>query len=112
MISAREKEIATAQDRQIDCSRTLVRLPKSRVKIEIAESVAMVSSNSTEQDVDEGIKLINSMISMEDSCVASTSQPLSVIDSKSLVSKSTALETESSMKLVEKMARKDGSTRA
>ncbi|CAD6456206.1 b65ab3ff-a7ed-4b16-a167-9d19c867f026 [Sclerotinia trifoliorum] len=86
MISAREKEIATVHNRQLDFPLAIV-------------------SNSTEQDVDEGIKVIDSMI-IEDSCVASTSQPLGVV-SEIFVSKPTVLETESSIKLVEKIARQE-----
>ncbi|KAF7879221.1 hypothetical protein EAF04_000418 [Stromatinia cepivora] len=107
MISAREMDTATVQSRKVDFSRALVKLPKSRVKMEIGESVTKVSSDSTEQNVDEGIKVINSMISIENSCVVSTSQPLDVVESKISVSKSTSLETESSIKLVEKIARQE-----
>ncbi|KAJ8065639.1 hypothetical protein OCU04_006313 [Sclerotinia nivalis] len=107
MISAREKETARVQGRQVDFPRAFVRLPKSRVNMEIVESGTKISSDSTEQAVEEGIKVINSMIPVESSCVVSTSQPLDVVESKISVSKSTVLETESSIKSVEKMAQQE-----
>ncbi|KAF7924631.1 uncharacterized protein EAE97_010582 [Botrytis byssoidea] len=111
VVAACREETHTVSDRKLESSRAIVKLKKSSTNTESMGSALKVSCGATEQVVGESIiediKVINSTSSPENSCLVCTARSSEVVMSKTTIAKSTASESESSIKLMEKMARQE-----
>ncbi|KAF7948695.1 hypothetical protein EAE96_007889 [Botrytis aclada] len=111
VVAACREEIPTASDRNVGFSCTLVNLKKSCDNAESVETMLEASCDQNEQVVSksviENIKVINSTSSLESSCPVCSSRPSEIVASNTTITKPTAPEAESSIKLFEKMARQE-----
>ncbi|TGO07427.1 hypothetical protein BTUL_0278g00100 [Botrytis tulipae] len=111
VVAACREEKHTASDRKLESSRAIVKLKKSSTNTKSMESALEASCDATEQVVGESIiediKVINSTTSFENSCLVCTSRFSEAVTSNTIITKSTAPEPETRIKLMEKMARQE-----
>ncbi|KAF7897595.1 hypothetical protein EAF00_005823 [Botryotinia globosa] len=111
VVPACREEKHMASGGKVESSRAIVKLRQSSTNPESMESALEVSCDATEQvvgdSISEDIKVINSTTSPEDSCLVCASRSSEAVTSNTIITKSTALEPEPSIKLMEKMARQE-----
>ncbi|THV46743.1 hypothetical protein BGAL_0363g00100 [Botrytis galanthina] len=111
VVAACQEETPTVSDGKVEVSRTLVKLAMSCTNGESMESAPEISCDATEEVVSESItediKVIGSTSSSEKACLVCASRSSEAVTSNTIITKSTAPEPESSIKLMEKMARQE-----
>ncbi|TGO60002.1 hypothetical protein BCON_0039g00330 [Botryotinia convoluta] len=111
VVAACQEKTPTASDRKVGFPRALVKLAQSCTNTESMESAQEVSCDQNEQVVNESviedIKVINSTNYLKNSCVVCSSRSSELVTSNTIITKSTVPEPESSIKLVEKIARQE-----
>lgn len=111
VVAACREETPTISDGKVEVSRTLVKLAKSCTNGESMESALDISCDATEkvvrESITEDIKVIDSTSSSENSCLVCASRSSEIVMSNTTITKSTVQEPESSIKLMEKIARQE-----
>ncbi|KAM0155845.1 hypothetical protein ACHAQE_006610 [Botrytis cinerea] len=110
-VAARRDTNPTALGQKVGFSRALVKLAKTCVNNESMESALHASCHTPEQfvseSVPEDIKVIKSTTSVGNPCIVCTSLSSETVASNTVVTKSTVAELDSSIKLIEKLARQE-----
>ncbi|KAM0134399.1 hypothetical protein ACHAO1_005795 [Botrytis cinerea] len=110
-VAARRDTNPTALSQKVGFSRALVKLAKTCVNTESMESALHASCHTPEQfvseSVPEDIKVIKSITSVGNTCIMCTSLSSETVASNTVVTKSTVAELDSSIKLIEKLARQE-----
>ncbi|TGO41396.1 hypothetical protein BHYA_0022g00350 [Botrytis hyacinthi] len=111
VVAACPDRTLTASDRKVEVSRMLVKLKNSPTNAESMESALEASCGATEQVVSESIiediKVTKWTSSPENACLVCASRSSEAVTSNTTITNSTAPEAESSIKLMEKMARQE-----
>ncbi|KAF5873982.1 uncharacterized protein Bfra_005449 [Botrytis fragariae] len=111
VVAACREKTVKASDRKVELSRTLVELTKPCANTEIIETALEVTCHTAEQVVSgsvvDGVNVVRSTSSLDNSCVLCTSRSSEIVTSNTTITKSTVQEPEPNIKLMEKMARQE-----